>query len=426
MGLLWGTLQKSLEIEIPEYSLMILLSHPTANQFSRNLLDALVEKNQLHSFHTTIAWETSSFLHNIVPKNIGNELARRSFDSSIQQKTISHSLYEWGRLISGKLKMHVLTKHEVGLFSLDRVYHELDKAVAKTIKYSSNLQGVYAYEDGALRTFQSAKRLGMNCYYDLPIAYWEFAKQLYLDEANRHPDWSTTLVGNRDSIEKCERKTEEMNLADKVIVPSSFVADSIPEHFKEKKQIIVAPFGSPTNRYFRIREKVEGKLKVLFVGSMSQRKGLADLFTAIKYLDSDKVELHILGTTGMDMNFYREEYPHFIYHPTRPHDEVLKIMAGADVFVLPSIVEGRAQVIQEAMSQGLPIIITPNTGGSDLVEDEKTGFLVPIRSPETIAKKIEWFVNNQNEIPSMRHHTKEKAKAVSWKKYQDTVLNALS
>ena len=73
-------------------------------------------------------------------------------------------------------------------------------------------------------------------------------------------------------------------------------------------------------------------------------------------------------------------------------------MRTCDIFCLPSIVEGRALVIQEAMSQGLPIIITANTGAEDLVVAEETGFLVPIRNAEAIAEKINWFITNRTKI----------------------------
>ena len=62
-------------------------------------------------------------------------------------------------------------------------------------------------------------------------------------------------------------------------------------------------------------------------------------------------------------------------------------MKAHDALVLPSIVEGRALVQQEALACRLPIIVTPNAGGEDLVEEGITGHLVPIRSPWKSGKK---------------------------------------
>jgi glycosyltransferase involved in cell wall biosynthesis len=77
------------------------------------------------------------------------------------------------------------------------------------------------------------------------------------------------------------------------------------------------------------------------------------------------------------------------------------------------------------MSQGLPIVITPNTGGDDLVIEGKTGFLVPIRSPEKIAEKLAWFNQNRQELPAMSEAAMQHAAGYTWKKYSEVVIDAI-
>jgi glycosyltransferase involved in cell wall biosynthesis len=100
-------------------------------------------------------------------------------------------------------------------------------------------------------------------------------------------------------------------------------------------------------------------------------------------------------------------------------------MQSCDIFCLPSIVEGRALVMQEAMSQGLPVIITENTGGSDLVQEGRTGFLVPIRSPQAIAEKITWFLDNRFRIPEMSIAARQHSAKYTWGNYGSIILNSL-
>src|SRR5205823_1458743 len=107
----------------------------------------------------------------------------------------------------------------------------------------------------------------------------------------------------------------------------------------------------------------------------------------------------------------------------RSHAEVLELMRGCDVFVLPSIVEGRALVQQEALACGLPLIVTPNAGGEDLIEEERTGFLVPIRAPEILAKKIEWFAEHRDALPAMSAAAQTKAREYTWEAYGEKVLS---
>ena len=78
--------------------------------------------------------------------------------------------------------------------------------------------------------------------------------------------------------------------------------------------------------------------------------------------------------------------------------------------VLPSIIEGRALVQQEALSCGLPIITTPNAGGADLIEEGMTGHLVPIRSPEIIAEKIISLADNKDCLNDLKIRCQQKAK----------------
>jgi glycosyltransferase involved in cell wall biosynthesis len=95
------------------------------------------------------------------------------------------------------------------------------------------------------------------------------------------------------------------------------------------------------------------------------------------------------------------------------------------VLVLPSIVEGRAMVQLEALSCGLPIIVTPNAGAEDLVEPGQTGFLVPIRTPEKLAQTIGWIADHRSWVDDVRPAVLERARQSSWSGYTAKVLSAI-
>jgi glycosyltransferase involved in cell wall biosynthesis len=100
-------------------------------------------------------------------------------------------------------------------------------------------------------------------------------------------------------------------------------------------------------------------------------------------------------------------------------------MQTCDIFVLPSIVEGRALVQQEAMACGLPLIATKNAGADDLIVEGETGFLVPIRSPEKIAEKIDWFAMNRSRLGGMGIAAQRRARDLTWRSYGETVVGAI-
>jgi glycosyltransferase involved in cell wall biosynthesis len=406
---------------------MIIVSHPTGNSFLRAVLRGLDQANQLAEFHTTLAFEETDFLLDILPKGLVDELLRRQFPID-RDKIFMHPFKEILRLAAPRLGVSSLVEHETGFASTDSVYKDLDRLVAERlgrIAKTRSITGVYAYEDAALKTFSTARELGIKCFYDLPIAYWQTVQKLLKDEAQRLPKWESTLGGTRDSQEKLQRKTEEAMLADAIICPSKFVFESLPESFRANKTCVVSEFGTPELEVQEREERKAGKLRVLFAGSMGQRKGLADLFQAMKLLKRSDVELVVMGSPIKGLDFYKGEYADFIYEPTRPHHEVLRLMQTCDVFALPSIVEGRALVQQEAMLCGLPLIVTANAGGDDLIEEGKTGFLVPIRSPEAIAEKINWYADNKPQLKEMGKQARAKAQSLTWDRYRQRVLDAI-
>ena len=173
-------------------------------------------------------------------------------------------------------------------------------------------------------------------------------------------------------------------------------------------------------------QRTHQTIRVLFAGALTQRKGLADLFAALKMVDSAKVELVLMGSLVLPMAFYRNQFPDFVYEPPRAHAAVLDLMRSCDLLVLPSIVEGRALVQQEAMACGLPLIVTRNAGGEDLIVEGETGFLVPAGDPAAIAKKIEWFVTNRHQMPAMRAAARAKAAELTWADYGQKILHAIS
>ncbi|AFY69023.1 glycosyl transferase group 1 [Thalassoporum mexicanum PCC 7367] len=418
----------------------IALSHPTGNTFVRALLDSLQQANRLAMFFTTLAIEPDSWYLDLLPGNIGKELLRRNYNVPTN-KTYTYPIKELTRMVAAKVGLGSLTEHETGWACIDAVYQDLDREVARVLLASATEQGVYianqkvgavyCYEDAALQTFQAAKQTGLICGYDLPIAYWQTVQQLLYEEAERLPQWEPTLIGTSDSQAKLDRKVQELELADVVVCPSQFVYESLPEAARASKKCIVAEFGSPQISPTLLQTRnsqqhsADRPLRLLFAGSMSQRKGLADVFAAMQLLDRSDIELVVLGSPIASMDFYRAQYANFTYEPTRPHAEVLKLMLSCDVLVLPSIVEGRALVQQEAMSCGLPIIVTPNAGGQDLVEPEQTGFLVPMRSPERLAEVFNWFADHRDRLPEMSSAAQAKAAAITWAGYGHKIIEAL-
>ena len=402
---------------------MIVLTHPTGNANVRAVLEALEHAALLARFVTTLGWSEVSYPQ--LASRIRGKL-RRNYQLPADKIDI-HPVREAARLVAGAVGLAGLTDKESAWASVDAVYQSLDREAARRLRhgeYGASVRGVYAYEDCAEQLFSAAAELGLKRSYDLPIVYWETAQCLLREEAERYPDWEPTLGGTRDSQAKLARKTRELASADLIVCPSNFVLESLPAEAREKKQTIMAPFGSPVIDVTANARSDSGPLRVLFAGAMTQRKGLADLLAAMKLVDSARVQLVVMGSAILPLDWYRKQFRDFVYEPPRPHADVLRLMQSCDVLVLPSIVEGRALVQQEAMACGLPVIATKNAGGDDLIDEGRTGFLVPIRSPGAIAEKINWFLANRPRMSEMGAAARARAREFTWRAYGEKIVAA--
>jgi len=402
---------------------MIVISHPTGNQNSRNAAEAFYKAEKLARFYTTIAWNSQSRLAKLLPAGLAATLKRREYNSIPAKLISTQPSLEACRLLAGKLKLNFLTEHETGLLSVDAVYHAFDNYVANQLHMKQGVSKIYAYEDGALETFKVAKRQNSQTLYELPIGYWRAAQEIMGEEAELKPEWANTILSMRDSAQKLARKDQELALADKIIVASQFTADTLKLSEARDKETIVIPYGSP-QPIAQPNFSRHKKLKVLFVGGLSQRKGLSYLLDAANFLN-DKIELTIIGSRIAKCAPMDAALQQYRYIPSLPHHEILKEMDRHDVFVFPSLFEGFGLVILEAMARGIPVIATPHTAGPDVIADGEDGYIVPIRSHQAIAEKLQLLADDRDLLNQLKTAALAKAKLFSWAKYQSQLTTLL-
>ena len=397
---------------------MILLSHPIGNEFVREALVAFDRVGMLSEFWTAISWNSKSPINWILPRPLRELFARRAFSESIRARTKTVPLRETVRLLAGGAGLS--SRHETGFFSIDAVFREQDEKVANRLRTIDNVRAIYAYEDGALESFRAAADRGLERIYDLPIGYWRVGQRIFAEEKEREPEWAPTLTGTLDSAAKVSRKDNELRLASRVIVASAFTKQTLSESPCTAK-IDIVPYGAPAAISEEIT-KHSGKLKVLFAGSLGQRKGLSYLLKATETLKND-VELTLLGRKAASGCAPLEAAVRkYRWLPTLNHAAVLREMLSHDILVLPSLFEGFGLVILEAMAQGTPAITTEHTGGPDVIEDGADGFIVPIRSANAIAEKLELLASDRDRLMSMKAAAKAKAKSLQWRNYQERLV----
>ncbi len=402
----------------------ILLVHPTGNQNSKAVARGLADADSLHAFITSLYLNSDRW--SWLPSKLVAEIKRRDF-SEIKSPIISGSPFREGlRLLASKLKLNFLTKHEVGYASVDNVYHATDRFASKYLKkHASEISAVYCYEDGALETFKVAKQLNIKCIYELPIGYWRTHHRLNQEESALQPEWANSWSATQDSKTKLARKDEELALADDIIVASSFTQKTLEDYPQALAPITVVPYGCPPQNETLDRNwfHAEDILKVLYVGGLSQRKGLSYLVEAINALET-KVEFSFIGN-GTAVELVQEKLPHAFYLGTMPHSQVLEAMREHDVLIFPSLFEGFGMVITEAMSQGMVVIATDHTALPDIA-DESTGICVPVRDSGAIEDALNDLINNPEKVGKIGKSAMMLAQSYQWRDYESEIVKVVS
>jgi glycosyltransferase involved in cell wall biosynthesis len=183
------------------------------------------------------------------------------------------------------------------------------------------------------------------------------------------------------------RSNRELERADLILCPSVFVRDTMLYNGIPEAKCVLNPYGVDTS-IFTPRAVVPEKSVFVCVGAIGLRKGYQYLFRAFEKVRQVLPEAELI-CAGTYMPDFRRERPRwegqFTHYQRLPHEELAKLLRNATAFVFPSNEEGFARAIVEAMSAGLPIVATYESGATTLVEHGVHGLIVKSRDSEGLA-----------------------------------------
>lgn len=399
----------------------ISLIHPTGNPNSQQAAIALSEIGLLQNVITTIAYHPNransppfSLLPHPISTLVERELDRRTW--TLPSNVPLH-IYPWTETLRLAL-MRTGLYRRLGLVEqrlIDWVYASLDRHVAQ--HYLQNIDAIYAYEDGAATTFHTAKQQGIFCIYELPILFYRLSQAIQAEELQRFPELAFGLQATKEPTWKLARKEQEVQLADHIFAPSSIVKKSLLDFGVRTEKVSVIPYGTPVD-YFHPQPKTDNCFRALFLGREGPRKGVHYLLQAWQELRLPQAELLLIGIKNIPQVWIEQYKDDFRYIPSVPHSSLNAYYSTASVFVFPSLVEGLALVLLEAMACGIPIITTYNSGGSDIITDGVEGFIVPIRDVEALKEKLEWCYRHPTQLAEMGRAARRKAEQLTWGLYR--------
>jgi glycosyltransferase involved in cell wall biosynthesis len=254
----------------------------------------------------------------------------------------------------------------------------------------------------SLASIRAAKRQGAVTLVENPgrhpghfhSAPWKECDRFNIKDSERSPLLPTALI---------RRMEREYQICDRIVVPSTLAYGSFAEFGLGEKAVVVFP--GVDDQFFlppRPRERPP-VFRVCFAGRVELSKGAGYLLQAWKRMALPNAELVLAGEVRPEMNALLETHADSSVHKLGflSLRELVKAYQDSDLFVFPSVNEGFAQVLLEAMSCGLPVVATELSGANDCVTEGKEGFIVPARDVDRLAEAILWCHEHRDETRAM-------------------------
>lgn len=354
--------------------------------------------------------------------------------NTIAQKFVSRVDTE--QIPAKKIHSAVPLAAAMKLYPKPELWNDLyDRWVAQSIKNQADAYKILIGWSGMCsNTLMQAKKSGKIAVVERGSSHILYQDKLLKQEYKK---FGINFAVHPDVIKK---ELKEYETADYISIPSTFVKNSflaynIPEH-----KLIQNPYGCKMSLFAQAagmrREHPEGKFVILYLGRLSIRKGLIYLFRALEALQTKfpQVEPWFIGSVEADfektVSEYRTRNPHWKFHGHIPQTQLPAYLSQCSIAVQPSLEEGLSMVIPQLLSSGIPVVATRNSGGEDIIEDGKTGFVIPIEDPKAIEEKLALLVDSPDLQHTLRTNLSAQSFNYSWdqygKRWNETVYQLLS
>lgn len=304
------------------------------------------------------------------------------------------------------------------------VHHQYAKRVPNHLPEDSDIFiGLSAFSFPAI---QKAKQKGILTIVDHGSLHQKIERELSLEENQR---WGLPDFDNISPTWIIEEEDREFHAADQVMVLSRVAKKSMVKAGIPGGKIYVNQLGVNLSEFFP-GKKEDNIFRIIQCSGIHHGKGVQYLLQAFTELNLKDAELWFIGggieTTQLRPIIKKYSAENIIFKGSYPQNQLRKLYSQGSVFVLASIADGFGMVVPQAMACELPVIVTENVGAADIVEEGKTGFIIPIRDVETLKQKILFCYENQDICREMGIAASHSVKnGHSWDDYGDRLMRYL-
>jgi glycosyltransferase involved in cell wall biosynthesis len=219
------------------------------------------------------------------------------------------------------------------------------------------------------------------------------------------------------------RAMKEQELSDVVIVPSEYCKSTYPVETQKKARVV--QFGVDSDEFKPLPGggfDAPHDLQVLMPATNPYRKGLRTAIGAIKLLPPNKWHFTVTGSVQGKPEGAAAGLP-ILFTGWVPNAQMKVFYQAHDVVISPSVEEGSALAVLEAMACGKPVVVSPETGHD--IQDGKQGFIVPSREPKKLADALQYFIDNAQERKRMGQEARRYAEKMTWDRFASGFIQVI-
>jgi len=404
----------------------VVLASPLIAPHVKQSVRAYYEAGLLQMFFSTFIQHPESKIARLLKKFIflNKTLNRRDFDELPIQYFKGRPFPELIRSFSARSFGPIFTD-----FIWEWAEISFDKWVSKQIS-KSKPDIVHTYEHVALHTLRKASKEKIFSIYEQPSQHHSFLTPIIHSQIKKYPELHSSvsaLLINKKAKRRNERRDEELRLAHLILCNSTFTKHTLILAGIKSEKIKVIPLAFPTPIQHKIKKNSTKPLRFLYAGNQSIRKGTHLLYEAwaICNLHPSQAELFLIGSVNPSMLMGKSLRANTIIKENMPHDELMDFYKTVDVLILPTLADGFGMVISEAMSQGVPVIATENSAGPDLIEHQKSGWIIPPNDIPSLVETIQSIVLNSDSLATFSTAALSKAKSWQWEDYREGLVTTI-
>lgn len=288
--------------------------------------------------------------------------------------------------------------------------------------------GVLVTTPRLVQTVRKAKTLG----YTTLLYGGAPHPQLFLEQIQRENEALGLQKARQRGAHAWEMSRFATHVAssDYIIAVSEFAKESYAQRGFPSERIFVTPLGVNV-RQFRATPVPESlPFTYLFVaqvdGATGILKGLHYLLQAWDELSLPNARLLVCGRMGHEVQTLMHRYAgnlrgvEFVGFVSNIEDYYRQ----ASVFVFPTLAEGLAKVVLEAMASGRPVITTPVL--KPVVREGLDGFYVPLRDVTALKERMLYFHQHRNELGRMGKNAAEQAQRFTWERFSRQIADIVA